>query len=102
MKTLFTTAAAVVFSTAALAGPLDENTTYGSILFDLAQSSPASGGYTEPTGPVANVLYSSDTFGSVLYDLDTPAHEHELGSPPAIGDDADDYGSVLYDNGARY
>jgi len=101
-KTLFTAAAAVLLSTSVAAGPLDQNDAYGSVLFDLNQSSPSSAGYTRPTGAVADAVYSSDTFGSVLYDLGKPSHNHVLATPPAVGDDADDFGSVLYDNGARY
>ena len=100
-KTLFTAAAAVLLSTSAAAGPLDQDDTYGSVLFDLDQSA-STAGYTPPTGAAAQLLYSSDTYGSVLYDLGKPSHEHTLATPPAVGDDADDWGSVLYDNGARY
>ena len=101
MKTLLTTVAALTFSAAAFAGgPLSEDDTYGTVLFD--QGPGGSGSYTVPDGAIANTMISSDTFGSVLYDLNRPAHEQTLGSPPAIGDDTDDYGSLLYDIGVRY
>ena len=101
MKTLLTTVAALTFSAAAFAGsPFSEDDTYGTVLFD--QGPGGSGSYTVPDGAIANTINSSDTFGSVLYDLNRITHEHALSAPPAIGDDADDYGNVLYDLGARY
>ena len=101
MKTLFTTTAAVLFSAAAFAGsPFSADDTYGTVLFD--QGAGSSGAYAEPTSAIAKELYSSDTVGSVLFDLERPTHEHALGAPPFIGDDADDYGNVLYDLGSRY
>lgn len=101
MKTFFTAASALLLSTAVYAGsPFDAEDTYGTVLFD--QGAAPTGAYTEPTGPLAAELYSDDTFGSVLFDLDGRSHEHALSAPPAIGDDADDYGNVLYDLGVRY
>jgi len=102
MKTLFTTIAAVAFSATAFAGgPLSEQDTYGSILFD--QNAGSSGNYSEPTGAVADAMRSSDSFGSVLYDLNRTSNERPTqANPPAIGDNTDDYGNVLYDLGARY
>jgi len=101
MKTLLTTVAALTFSTVAFAGsPFSENDNYGSVLFD--QGPGGSGSYTVPDGAIADTINSSDTFGSVLYDLSRPTHEDTLAAPPAIGDDADDYGNILYDLGTRY
>ena len=101
MKTLLTTVAALTFSAAAFAGsPFSEDDNYGSILFDQGPGSSSS--YTAPDSAVADAMNSVDSFGSVLYDLNRPIHEHTQGIPPAIGDDADDYGNVLYDIGTRY
>ena len=101
MKTLFTTVAAIAFSAGAFAGsPFDAEDTYGTVLFD--QGAAPSGTYTEPSSSVAAEIFSGDTYGSVLFDLENATYQDTVGAQPSIGDEADDYGNVLYDIGSRY
>ena len=102
MKTLFTTFAAATFLLAgsAAANPeFDNHDNFGTVLQDSVHAQ--SGGEYRPTGELVNVFDSSDAYGSVLYDLDrtSPAG---LASQPSIGDDADDFGNILYDTGSVY
>jgi len=101
MKTFLTIIATLAFSaTAFAASPLSENDTYGSVLFD--QGAGTAGLSTASEGAITDAMGSTDSYGSVLFEQPRSEHDHLLASPPAVGDEADDYGSVLYDSGARY
>ena len=102
MKTLASfTAFAFLVSGQVFANPeFDNHANYGTILQDLDNPVAASGDYA-PTGHLVAVIDSSDGYGSVLFDLDQPAAA-TIATPPSIGDDADDYGNILYDAGLVY
>ena len=105
MKTLITASVAIVAATVLLAGPVaanpefDNHENYGTVLQDSVHAK--SSGEYRPTGHLVGVIDSSDGYGSVLYDLDR-ASPAGIPSQPSIGDDADDFGNILYDTGSIY
>ena len=100
MKNLITSiaAATVLFAGQAIANPeFDNHANYGSVLQDTVA---AQGGAYQPTGHLVAAIDSSDSYGSALFDLDQPGNR--VASQPSIGDDADDFGNILYDTGSVY
>jgi hypothetical protein len=87
-----------LFATSAFAAsPFSDNhATTGTVLLDSGSGAPSA--FEQPTGHLAAVIDQGTSYGSVLFDLDRPAGS--AAGQPAIGDD--DYGSILYDLGARY
>ena len=100
MKTFASIAAAtILLAGQAVANPeFDNHDNYGSVLQDTVATQ---GGAYEPTGHLVAALDSSDSYGSALYDLDQPAGR-SIATQPGIGDDADDFGNILYDTGSVY
>ena len=91
-------AATVLFAGQAIANPeFDNHANYGSVLQDTVA---AQGGAYQPTGHLVAAIDSSDSYGSALYDLDQSGNM--VASQPSIGDDADDFGNILYDTGSVY
>ena len=101
MKTIASIAAAtLLFAGGAVANPeFDNHENYGTVLQDTVHAQ--SSGEYRPTGHLVGVIESSDGYGSVLYDLDRSSGE-SISAPPSIGDDADDFGNILYDTGSIY
>ena len=77
----------------------DNTSTYGTILNDAGPG--GSGDFQQPTGHLTAVIDQDDAYGSALFDTNEPGSP-PLGGQPGIGDDADDYGNLLYDLGRRY
>jgi hypothetical protein len=101
MRRFIVTSAALVFAASVYANPFAGNPdTYGTVLLD--QGAAPTGTFKAPSGPLADAMASSATYGSVLFDRGRGSADRPLAAQPAIGSDADDYGDVLYDLGARY
>ena len=75
--------------------------TSDTVLLDVGQPS-SMNPIRKSTGYLNPVIASESNTGSVLFDLDQDAGHHTVSTQPAIGDAADDYGSILYDAGSRY
>ena len=103
MKNITTTiasiaAATVLFAGQAVANPeFDNHANYGSVLQDTVA---AQGGAYQPSGHLVAAIDSSDSYGSALFDLDQ--RSDMAASQPSIGDNADDFGNILYDTGSIY
>ena len=105
MKTYIAIIAASALTTSAYAEPngsfVDNHDTQGTILADLSQPS-SSGEGRYPTGELVPIIATGSSYGSILFDLDQESGSRTMSTQPSIGDDADDYGNILYDTGSRY
>jgi len=106
MKTLFTIIAVTAFSANVQAAQPNDafvgnDDTADTVLLDVGQPSGVNP-VREPTGYLTPVIASESNYGSVLFDLDQDSGARTTSSQPAIGDNADDYGNILYDAGSRY
>jgi len=101
----------IIIATAAFAANLqaaqpndaftDNSDTRDTVLLDVGQPAGVNP-IREPTGYLTPVIASDSNFGSVLFDLDQDSGSRTISNQPAVGDSADDYGSILYDSGSRY
>ena len=80
---------------------MDNHDTSGTILLDVGHHSGVNP-VREPTGYLVPSIASDSNYGSILFDLDRQSGSRTVSTQPAIGDVADDYGSILYETGARY
>ena len=106
MKTTIAIITASVFATGAYAGQpndsfMDNHDTSDTVLLDVGQHAGVNP-IREPTGYLVPTIASGSNFGSILFDLDQESGSRTVSTQPAIGDNADDYGSILYDSGSRY
>jgi hypothetical protein len=80
---------------------VDNYDTEGTILLDVGGHSGVNP-VRKPTGHLVPSIASGSNYGSILLDLDRQSGSRTVTTQPAIGDVADDYGSILYETGARY
>ena len=101
MKTIVSiTAVSLLFAGQAMANTqFDHLAIYGIVVSDSGTK--AATPY-QPTGHVAGVMDSSDAYGNVLFDLDHKSPQAVTSTQPSIGDEAYDYGNILYDTGLTY